>query len=199
MRYPPLQLRYPAAWLWRRWKYGKTWAELRAAGNSRAVQLSIIFPFVGYLILLNDDVVKFLSLRAFEGSGGAVNWKLYFVYFGLMATGLGGAIYQAFCPFIIKKHGDWTDYVRIDGDSFSTGAISALGMALGKKFQDDARGGNPNHVTIDYLREWYSDQSRSLLKARVLVTVLFDVGVSLLAVPSIATALNVLALVVQRR
>jgi hypothetical protein len=37
-----------------------SWRLLRSVGNSRAAKLTVLIPLVGYLILLNDDIVAHL-------------------------------------------------------------------------------------------------------------------------------------------
>lgn len=119
------------------------WSTLRSLGNSRAVQFSAIFPAIGYFILFNDEVARFLGMAALDRSpnhGGLLEhlWglKLFFLYFGLMSLGLGSALYQFKCPYIIKKHGDWMDYVRLDGDSLSGRAAADLAQTVGIPYSD---------------------------------------------------------------
>src|SRR5688500_3032876 len=181
-----------------------TWADLRSIGNSKAVQASPAFPFVGYLILFNDEVARFLSMKALEASGASglsdVLWalKLYFVYFGLMALGIGSGIYQIYCPFIVKKHGDWMDYVRIDGDSLSNAAATSIGATLGHVYERDIDTEEPDQVTIDYMREWYELQSHEMPGWRRVVSLLFAAGLLLLAVPSVLSATKIGVLFLSR-
>lgn len=119
-----------------------TWASLRIIGNSRPVQASAIFPIVGYLILLSNDVTSFFDGGLVETSKEKFNFwdrlwavKLYFVYFGLLNLGLGSAVYQWRCPRQIKKHGDWEDYVRTDGSAMPSSYLSTLTTVLVKHYK----------------------------------------------------------------
>jgi hypothetical protein len=168
-----------------------TWMELRALGNSRAVQASVLFPVVGYLILFNDQVSTFLSISRLENAQptlGVLGWawshKLHFIYFGLMSLGLGSFIYSFRCPFIIKKHGDFADYVRIDGPSISDETAYEYRQILGIPAQSKA----------DILHHWYAQHSAQRPFSRIAVTILFAVGLALLAVPSFISALKIAAL-----
>jgi hypothetical protein len=178
-----------------------TWASLRGVGNARIVQLSAIFPLVGYLILFNDEVSKFLSMAALDHApkNSLIDlfwpYKLYFVYFGLMCTGLASTLYQIRCPHLIKKHGDAADYIRMDGDSLSNTAAASLGVALGRDYHDDCRAENPDHVMTDYMREWFRRQSASRPLSRMSTTMFFVVGFLLLAVPSILSAAKIVGLI----
>jgi hypothetical protein len=181
-----------------------TWISLRGVGNARIVQLSAIFPFVGYLILFNDEVSKFLSMATLDrGSHGSlidILWpnKLYFLYFGLMFTGLASVIYQVRCPYIVKKHGDWADYVRIDGDSLSNAAAASLGEAVGRDYREDCRSENPDHVTMDYMRAWFRRQSEARPFSRIVAAIFFFLGFSLLALPSALSAVKIVNLIIYK-
>jgi len=181
-----------------------TWVALRGIGNSKIVRLSAAFPLVGYLILFNDEVSKFLSMSVLHSDPetGLVEsiWrgKLYFVYFGLMAIGVASAIYQWLCPFIIKKHGDWADYVRIDGDSLSDKAAEMLGKVIGRDYRYDCTLDSAENVTTDYMREFYRLQSTYRPGARSIVSLLFGIGFFLLAIPSSISAIKIMNLIFRR-
>jgi hypothetical protein len=109
------------------------WDQLRSVGNSRIVQASVLFPILGFLILFNDQALSLLAMAGLDRApphSGPVAWlwtkKLYFLYFGLMSLGSGSLLYAIHCPFIIKKHGDASDFVRIDGPTMSANAIKHL-------------------------------------------------------------------------
>ncbi|MGB9369131.1 MAG: hypothetical protein WCE79_24275 [Xanthobacteraceae bacterium] len=181
------------------------WVTLRSLGNSRAAQLSVLFPAIGYLILFNDQIARFLSMEALDGHLNQVSvvtalWrnKLYFVYFGLMAMGIGSAIYQVACPYIVKKHGDWADYVRVDGDSISDAGAKQLATALEATYQSFWPLEERENATVDLMRNWYGYQSSTQPIARYSVTILFLLGLGLLAVPSVLTAVKVLGVVLTR-
>jgi hypothetical protein len=75
-----------------------TWASLRSIGNSRAVQASVAFPVIGYLVLLSSQFTSFFDgglIGDVKHHRDADWWnrmwslKLYFVYFGLLFLGIG--------------------------------------------------------------------------------------------------------------
>jgi hypothetical protein len=104
-------------------RFGPTWANLRVIGNSRPVQIATVFPVVGYFILLSTQFTHLIDGGIAgpdsELFGRLWSLKLYFVYFGLIALGLGSALYQARCPRIVKNFSDNAEFVRMQGDAIS--------------------------------------------------------------------------------
>jgi hypothetical protein len=164
-----------------------TWSNLRSFGNSRAVQLSAMFPFIGYWILFNDYLSQYFKLGALDAPASAwldVLWntKLYFLYFGLLSLGLGSFIYQARCPHIVKKHGDWTDYVRTDGTAMNADQLLILATIAGVAARPVAE----NRSMI--MQSYYAQSSNTKAFSRLLVGIFFLLGMLLLAVPSLLSA-----------
>ena len=125
--------------------------------------------------------------------------KLYYVYFGLLNLGVGSAIYQLSCPRQIKKHGDWEDYVRVDGPSMNSAFIVALGQILGRDYDNDVFdvGGSHSELKITYLRQHYTILSAEAKYARVAVTCFFFSGLGLLSVPSLMTVIKIVVLFIR--
>jgi len=140
-----------------RTKYIPTWARLRSIGNSRAVQASVAFPVIGYLILLSSQFTSIFDGGVAGQARPENDWwdhlwaiKLYFVYFGLLNLGIGSALYQLSCPRQIKKHGDWEDYVRIDGPVMTFADVLALGRVMGLETPDRISTELKNHFLHRY-------------------------------------------------
>jgi hypothetical protein len=121
--------------------------------------------------------------------------KLYFVYFGLMALGIGSAISQIRCPFIIKKHADAADYVRVDGDTKSDAQISVIAHIV--RTQHDTSAPLDEH-RADVMRRWYRENSMAHPISRYAVSVHFIAGTAILAIPSILAAIKIIALGLRR-
>jgi hypothetical protein len=118
------------------------WTKLRALGNSPAVRLTILIPIVGYLVLLNENVLQYLDLsREVYGvnaqaaaappiSTTHVTWQLLFVYFGLSTVALAATLYALFCPEPVKRYPSSIDMVAHamghTGDSFLDSAESEV-------------------------------------------------------------------------
>ncbi|MET4493471.1 hypothetical protein [Bradyrhizobium sp. LA7.1] len=180
----------------RRTKYIPTWSQLRMIGNSRAVQASVAFPIVGYLILLSSQFTEIFDggiagrSQHLELTWWTQLWslKLYFVYFGLLLLGVGSALYQWRCPRQIKKHGDWEDYVRIDGEVVTDKYTEILGQVIDRDFESDLRTGETGiSLRIQYMHQHYATLSATEKWSRAGVTFLFASGLLLLSIPSLMT------------
>jgi hypothetical protein len=177
-----------------------SWTTLRSIGNSRLVQASVAFPFVGYVILFNGDVARFLGMDAIDHRDftNVFDWlwrqKLFFMYFGLMALGIGSTIYQIRCPYFVKKYGDWADFINGDGESYSYSYLRELGTAVGITYPEDYTEKESGSVGSEIMQAWYERQSLDLPVARFFVSLFFVTGFALLAVPSTLTAIKVIGI-----
>lgn len=75
-------------------------------------------PFIGYLILFNNELVSYFELsNIFTGnsekvgalSDGAIS-RLYYLYFGLTMLGITSIAFSFFCPITIKNHRNEYEY-----------------------------------------------------------------------------------------
>lgn len=87
------------------------WSSLSSIGNSRLAQLTIVMPFVGYLIVFNISIADFittiipeaLSQQADDFWTSLYSRKLYFLYFGLLLFGSGVALFNIAAPSQIRR------------------------------------------------------------------------------------------------
>lgn len=103
------------------------WKSIRRVGQSRLLGLTVIVPFLGSIILFNQNVLEALALspqivqRWFhlpsneqDQLNSAVHSltlsRLYYVYFGLSFLGAASAFFALFCPIVIKDHSSITAY-----------------------------------------------------------------------------------------
>lgn len=175
-----------------------SWTSLRSLGNSAAVRISAVFPFIGYLIIFNDQVKKYLTLTALEtttrhGDLFSSLWelKLYFLYFGLLSLGIGSFIYQARCPYIVKKHADWSSYVIVDGPAMSMQQVLSLGKVLRAQIEPPVDREDLDNIRVYFMQRWYAEQSDAMLFSRIAVGILFWLGLFLVAVPSTLSAVKI--------
>lgn len=86
----------------------RSWRTVRSIGNSKPVKLTILAPFIGYLIIYNDLILKNLLLTELIGDDinepSSVFWRLFCLYIGFILLGIGSIIYQCFCPRVIAKY-----------------------------------------------------------------------------------------------
>jgi hypothetical protein len=118
-------------------KVALTWDVLREIGNSHFVRATIFVPLIGYLILFNEKLTKWLTLASefvgFQPVGLTVSLNLLWVYFGLTFISFGSLTYSIWCPREVKLHGSASEYVRAERDTVSDlHAMSA--RTLGSRF-----------------------------------------------------------------
>ncbi|QXT38742.1 hypothetical protein [Gymnodinialimonas ceratoperidinii] len=88
-----------------------SWSALSSIGNSRIARLTIIMPFVGYLIVFNSTLSDYFStiLPADLAHESGDLWtflysrNLYFLYFGLLLFGGGVALFNVVAPSQIRR------------------------------------------------------------------------------------------------
>ena len=90
------------------------WRHLRATGNSASVNMTILIPLIGYLIVFNSHVVDVISLSrhllGFEQQQGP-STRLLSLYFGLCLVAAASIIYNWMCPRVIKKYESAPEYL----------------------------------------------------------------------------------------
>ncbi|WP_339028406.1 hypothetical protein WI604_26755 [Bradyrhizobium symbiodeficiens] len=110
------------------------WSKLRGVGNSPIAKITTLIPLVGYLILFNDNVARFLHLASeFAGVHDAnfsVAPKLMLVYVGLCATALGVTVFAIFCPPDVKYYGTPNAYVLGDGSALKDFGLEKIETEL---------------------------------------------------------------------
>ncbi|WP_438461983.1 hypothetical protein [Marinomonas sp. PE14-40] len=88
------------------------WDTLRIIGKSKVANLTILMPFIGYLILFNQELVNYLELSKavlniaddnVEVSNTSIS-RLYYLYFGLTFVGASSILFSLVCPSIIKAN-----------------------------------------------------------------------------------------------
>lgn len=92
------------------------WSKLKKFANSNPARLTVLAPLVGYLILFNAEIRKFLEIVFPIGvSEASANWlqenNLTFLYFGLVFYGLAVGVFSLFCPTMIKENESVTAHV----------------------------------------------------------------------------------------
>jgi hypothetical protein len=114
-----------------------SWRLLRSVGNSRAAKLTVLIPLVGYLILLNDDIVAHLSLskEVFGDAADATLTRLLAVYVGLVFIAIASVVFAVWCPREVKRYGSSEEYVAGDEPFMSERELGMIQNRL--KIGDD--------------------------------------------------------------
>jgi len=139
------------AW-WRAEVYNFRWSDWVRFIDGWIPRISIAVPIIGYLILFNDrvsDVVVFnrIANESIRVGGLTGIERLRYVYFGLVALGIGNGIYRFRRPFAFKFGTDIADYTRTCLEVFSFQNF----LALHNRIRSDG------HLTLDgkyYDSEW---------------------------------------------
>lgn len=87
------------------------WDTIKLIGGSKTVALAGFFPFVGYLVLMNENFSSYLVLVTdpIVGDGRALDIefdRLRQIYFAMIWLSVGVLLYRLFCPFEIKVFRD---------------------------------------------------------------------------------------------
>ena len=101
-----------------------TWSALSSIGQSPVVRLTILVPFVGYLLIFNSHVqdIFTISLQHVIEITGTNNEseiqqelftlnRLNFAYFGLVLIGLASTLFALFAPQEVRLHSLPADYI----------------------------------------------------------------------------------------
>lgn len=78
------------------------WIALRKIGNSSLAKATIFMPIVGYFVIFNDELVKYLQiLESLAGKAASDDHgltRLLSVYIGLFFVGVASIVFLFFCP-----------------------------------------------------------------------------------------------------
>ncbi|KAB7694293.1 hypothetical protein GBN33_16645 [Plesiomonas shigelloides] len=147
------------------------WCNLRLVGNSKVVKLTIFMPFIGYLILFNNEIVNYFAL-----SNNALGLdpsitesmsfsRLYQLYFGLMLVGVASALFSIFCPPIVKANDDEYSYYEKELFSMTTKRIAQIADSLADLVTEDKK--SELKSLIDSYNSAFSDAHRQKYSGNV--------------------------------
>lgn len=99
------------------------WSTLSRIGNSYIAKSTILAPFIGAMILFNENIFQymepskhFLQLIGFEpaidNSSQYYQSRIYYLYIGLFLIGISSVIYSIFCPDTISNFSFIDEYTR---------------------------------------------------------------------------------------
>jgi hypothetical protein len=82
------------------------WSELRALGQSPLVRASVLMPAFGYILLLNENVHQYLTIKY---DGWLLQylpslWRVWLLFYGTFALAIGSIIFSGLCPAEIKEY-----------------------------------------------------------------------------------------------
>jgi hypothetical protein len=167
-------------------------------------------PVVGYLILLNQQVLDFGDIDGrFRIFTPDVPWRLLLVYYGTLCLGLGSMLYSWRCPGRIRRYETAVDYAKAESEFFSEREhadhlerdliqqVSQLTKEQQKYAYLEEVGGIGSVVArptiVIMLTHHWNAYDITRPRARLLVYFLFWLGFCFLAVPTAVTLWGVIA------
>jgi hypothetical protein len=97
-----------------------TWETIKRIGGSRIVATASLFPFVGYLVVANEQAASLFTLIVDGINGEALSdinliiYRLREVYLGLVLLSAGVILYKLFCPPQIKNFETRFEFYRME-------------------------------------------------------------------------------------
>jgi hypothetical protein len=195
-----------------------SWRLLRSIGNSKAAKLTVLIPLIGYLILLNDNVVAHLGL--FGEAAGATLTRLLAVYCGLVFVAIASVIFAIYCPREVKRYASPEEYVAGDEPFLSQRQIGMMQdrLKIGDAIAREDNAGYIEHhesrrVSTDnielfrrraqqlfriQMNLYYEMQDRSCAGGRWAAAICYLVGLAFLLFPSALVFWHVMAILGHR-
>jgi hypothetical protein len=191
------------------------WSTLRSIGNSSIVKLTIVIPVLGYLIIFNQSLSKYLALihEVFHDPdplvAGHVSWRLTYLYLGLCWFGIGSALFAIFCPPELKKYGSPSEYIGGEIDNLSILELNNIVEQLDSSVIADkltkhvtnlmerydifSAGAAPrdDEIEADGMTIYFQNLDQTATITRGSVAIFFSLGTCFTAVPTIEVFLRV--------
>ena len=194
-----------------------SWSALRALGDSKAIKLTCLTPFFGYMIIFSE---RFHEL--FMQTGSYLNLSnpkqiaisnAYFMYFGLIALGIASGLYALFAPNLTKEYKSIRNYLNENIDFSTLSKLVGLANYVKLKFTKD----EPNplfskiesfektavptdpsyHInlraySIDLFSHFWNQTAYSRLYTRIIITIFYAIGFILLFIPTLRLLYNII-------
>jgi hypothetical protein len=126
-----------------------SWSAIRRIGQSRLLSLTIVVPFLGWLLLFNQHVVEMLTLSpelvrrwmklpnaSDEIAHQLTLPRLYYVYFGLTFLGVGSGLFARFCPQIVKNYASAIECVQAESSLVTGSRIYLIVSEVSLRYLD---------------------------------------------------------------
>jgi hypothetical protein len=191
------------------------WGQLRVLGNSDLVKASVLMPAFGYMLLLNDNVHYYLTIKY---DGLLLNylpsiWRIWLLFYGSFLVAIGSILYMAFCPAEVKRYASAFEMADAEQEHQERlGQVSQVrdnAVRLYANLSERERAILPFNVAhLKAILEgspippllvvhWtFANISRQAL--RIAILLLFSVGLVLIAVPAAFTFVQVTLLGARR-
>src|SRR5882724_1728805 len=82
------------------------WSKLKTLGSSNLVRASVLMPAFGYMLLLNENVHQYLTIKY---DGWLLNflpnvWRIWLLFYGSFFLAAATILYTMFCPPEVKAY-----------------------------------------------------------------------------------------------
>ena len=113
------------------------WSVLRSLGGSNLVKASVLMPAFGYMLLLNDNVHQYLTIKY---DGVLLNylpnvWRIWLLFYGSFLVALATLLYSYFCPPDVKRYGSPYEKANAEAEHVQRlGGLSGVSKEYGKEY-----------------------------------------------------------------
>lgn len=186
------------------------WALIRRIGESKILNMTMLIPFFGYMIIFNEQIVhlfevsKDIFLHTIDatstGNTGISNdakMRLFYFYFGFTFLGIGSLTYQLLCPDLIKEYASNREFIREEISLMTPKRIQETIEHLKKNNSNDDElkdiiwrversGIESQQPVIDLMMMQWTHENKSTSIIRALTAIMYALGFIILSIPSIA-------------
>jgi len=198
------------------------WSQLRQLGNSNLVRASVLMPAFGYMLLLNENVHQYLTIKY---DGWLLTelhlpnvWRIWLLFYGSFCLAAATILYSLFCPVEVKRY--VSSFEMADEETshqLNLGQFDSVKANLRNHYTvlsswektivpprpkelNDVQGPFPNNrsiLSVVLIHQW---TLRNLQRPRLrcFVFLLYAVGLALVGIPAAFTFVQVSWLGVRR-
>lgn len=179
-----------------------SWGMVRALGNSWPSKISIAIPLTGNLLLIDRSINPWTQVGSIgcEFDIGPLclfsTSSIYNSFLALCLIGVASAIYQLFCPSVIKKYTDEQNFMESQSEFATRSQLASYLEIISQKNKGGrfkliqlilscgALSAVDQEAISDVLREYYNLMNTRLVLPLYLCLALYAAGLVLLLVPT---------------
>lgn len=103
------------------------WSRLARFGKSSLARLTIVTPFLGFLIFLNVGLEEYVSLGPLDLVDGLLKYlaerRIEILYLGLLMIGGSTALFTLIAPDAIKSSDQYSDHIQFKEDTKTQNSV----------------------------------------------------------------------------
>ncbi|MBB4367761.1 hypothetical protein GGD63_000530 [Bradyrhizobium sp. cir1] len=195
------------------------WIELASLGNSNLVKTAVLMPAFGYMLLLNDNVHQYITIK-YDGwllHFLPSTWRIWLLFYGSFFLSIATLLFSYFCHPDFKRCA--TPYQKSESESEHVLRMGGLPGVADELRQEYARLSEREEqiFTLKAFEPALTGDDVARLKTiskcliyrylirsvrrpglRLFIYLLFRIGLILIAIPAIFTFLQVSAIAAKR-